>query len=329
MNATPVELLFKAIDESATILKQELDISYLEALADSGENIFQDEVVEAVHVSELAKKKLNKLYYEINKMAFSREDMRKAFQLACLKGMRENVQPNHQMTPDTIGIFLSYLIGKFMENTSAFTLLDPAIGTGNLVTTVLNHLEHSAIETFGVDVDDLLLKLCYVSANLQEHSLHLFNQDSLEHLLVDPVDVVICDLPVGYYPNDVRANDYELKAETGHSYAHHLFIEQSYRHTKDGGYLFFIIPNGLFESPEAPKLHSFIKDNLDIQALIQLPESMFKNKNASKSIFVLQKKKDGVKPPKEVLLANLPSLSNKQAMQSIISKIDLWIKENK
>ncbi len=40
------------------------------------------------------------------------------------------------------------------------------------------------------------------------------------------MDAVVCDLPVGYYPNEEVALDYELCAAEGMSYAHHLFIEQ-------------------------------------------------------------------------------------------------------
>ncbi|HRF77540.1 MAG TPA: PDDEXK nuclease domain-containing protein, partial [Chitinophagales bacterium] len=43
--------------------------------------------------------------------------------------------------------------------------------------------------------------------------LELFHQDSLEPLFIDPVDTVICDLPVGYYPNDEGAEAFELKAD--------------------------------------------------------------------------------------------------------------------
>ena len=56
-----------------------------------------------------------------------------------------------------------------------------------------------------------------------------------------------------------------LKADKGHSYAHHLFIEQSIRYIKEGGYLFFLIPNGLFESEQAQKLHEYLKKNVYIQ----------------------------------------------------------------
>ncbi|WP_406686459.1 class I SAM-dependent methyltransferase [Rossellomorea vietnamensis] len=325
---SPVESLFGIIDETATLLKDELACSYLEAVAETGENLFQGDVLQE-EVSELTKKRLNKKYDEVNFSQLENENIRKAFQFAILKGMKENVQPNHQMTPDSLGLFISYLVNKFTAGTNKLTVLDPAIGTGNLLTTVLNQMPGKETQSIGVEIDEVLIKLAYVGADLQKHPLQLFNQDSLEPLFIDPVDLVLCDLPIGYYPNDLRAQDYELKADEGHSYAHHLFIEQSLKHTKDGGYLFFIVPNGLFESPHSAQLQGYLKEKADIQGFLQLPLSLFKNKNSAKSILILQKKKEGIKPPKEVLLAQLPSLSNQRALQDILSKIDQWLAQNK
>ncbi|KPL57986.1 class I SAM-dependent methyltransferase [Rossellomorea vietnamensis] len=325
---SPVESLFGIIDETATLLKDELACSYLEAVAETGENLFQGDVLQE-EVSELTKKRLNKKYDEVNISQLENENIRKAFQFAILKGMKENVQPNHQMTPDSLGLFISYLVNKFTADMNKLTVLDPAIGTGNLLTTVLNQMPGKETESIGVEIDEVLIKLAYVGADLQKHPLQLFNQDSLEPLFIDPVDLVLCDLPIGYYPNDLRAQDYELKADEGHSYAHHLFIEQSLKHTKDGGYLFFIVPNGLFESPHSAQLQGYLKEKADIQGFLQLPFSLFKNKNSAKSILILQKKKTGIKPPKEVLLSQLPSLSNQRALQDILSKIDQWLVQNK
>jgi site-specific DNA-methyltransferase (adenine-specific) len=140
---------------------------------------------------------------------------------------------------------------------------------------------------------------------------------------------VIADLPVGYYPNDLRAADYQLKSDDGHSYSHHLFIEQSVRHTNPGGYLFFLVPNGLFESDQAPQLHEYIKDHLFIQGLLQLPTSIFKNKSSAKGILILQKKGENIQPPKQALLVNLPSLSNAYEMDNILTKMEKWFQENK
>ncbi|WP_312470001.1 class I SAM-dependent methyltransferase [Neobacillus sp.] len=326
MKISPVEQLFTLFNETALILQEEISCSYLEALAETGENLFQGSILQA-ELSELTVKRLKKQYQEIQLEKYSNEEIRKALQLVILKGMKENVQPNHQMTPDSVGMLVGYLVEKFMKQPS-FRLLDPAVGTGNLLTTVLNHL-HKKVSSIGVEIDDILIKLAYINANLQEHPVQLFNQDSLEPLFIDPVDAVIADLPVGFYPNDVRAADYQLKANVGHSFAHHLFIEQSVRHILPGGYLFFLVPSSLFESEQALLLHEFIKEHVIVQGLLQLPESMFKNKASAKSIFVLQKKGDAILPPKQALLVNLPNLSNVVEMDKILLKMDKWFQENK
>lgn len=326
--ATPVERLFTLFDETAKILQDELQCTYLEAVAETGENVFHGDVLQE-EVSEVNAKRLKKQYTDIQLERFTNEEIRKAFQLAVLKGMKEYTQPHHQMTPDAVSLFISYLVNQFTRKHLALTILDPAVGTANLLTTVLNHLKGKQTKSYGVDVDDVLIKLAYVNANLQKHPIQLFNQDGLQPLFVELADVVVCDLPVGYYPHKENASRFVLKAEEGHSYAHHLFIEQSLYYTKEGGYLFFLIPNTLFSSDQAAKLHEFIKEHAVIQGLLQLPLSMFKTEQAAKSIFILQKKGENVKAPKKALLVELPRFSNKQAMQAMMRKIDEWVTEEK
>ena len=327
MKISPVEELFTVMDQSALILQEELSCTYLEAIAETGENLFHGSILQS-ELNELTKKKLAKLYQQIQLSKYQNEELRKAYQLVILKGMKQNVQANHQMTPDSVGMLVGYLVNRFIEN-STFTILDPAVGTGNLLTTILNQLSGKTVDAVGVDIDDLLIKLAYVNANLQKQTIELFNQDSLEPLYVDPVDAVVCDLPIGHYPNDVRVSDYQMRIEKGQTYAQHLFIEQSTRYVKAGGYLFFVIPNGLFESEQATKLHEYIKEHLIVQGIIQLPESMFKSKQIAKSIFILQKKGEGILPPKQALLVQLPTLSNSEAMSKILEKIEEWFGENK
>lgn len=328
MKPSPVEELFNEFDETAQLLQEELSCTYLDALGETGENFFEGKVLQE-EISEVSLKRLSKHYREFNPDKFDKETIRKAYQLAILKGMKMNVQPNHQMTPDAVGMFVSYLVGKFTKDQKEFTLLDPAVGTGNLLYTILNQLTDRKIASFGVEIDETLIRLAYAGANLQEHEMQFFNQDSLEPLFIDPTDVVVSDLPVGYYPNDIRAAEYELKADEGHAYAHHLFIEQSISHVKEGGYLFFIVPNNLFVSKEAPKLNVYLKEHVHIQGLIQLPLSMFKNESAAKSILVLQKQKEGLKAPKKALLVQLPKLSDFDATRSVMNQMDEWFKEEK
>ena len=260
----------------------------------------------------------------------TKEDMRKAIQIAILKGMRKNTQPNHQMTPDTLGLLVSYFVEQFYDKELAngtISVADLALGTGNLLFTLMNALE-GKIEATGVEVDELLIRLAAATGDLTQQPVTLYRQDALESLLVDPVDAIVCDLPVGYYPNEEVAIDYELCAAEGMSYSHHLFIEQAMKHTKEGGYLFFLAPATLFESEQAKDLHKFIKKHAWIQAVIQLPESMFSSRAHEKSILILQKQGAELKAPREVLLAKVPNMTNKQALAMFFEKVQMW-KENK
>src|SRR4051812_34759267 len=137
-------------------------------------------------LSEWTVKRLKKIYEDIKITKYTKEDIRKSFQLAILKGMKESAQPNHQMTPDSIGMLVGYLLHKLVKETT-YRLMDPAVGTGNLLTAAMNQEMDKTIEGVGIDIDDLLIKLAYINANLQEHPIDLFNQDSLEPLFVEPV----------------------------------------------------------------------------------------------------------------------------------------------
>ncbi|MCP8967455.1 class I SAM-dependent methyltransferase [Ectobacillus ponti] len=324
-----VEELFSILDTTALILRKDMDLTYLEALVETGSNIFEQDIQQK-HLMSSAQERLKREYRKLENKQYKSEDMRKAFQLCLLKGMKNGVQANHEMTPDAVGMFVSYLFNRFFAGQSGLRVLDPAVGTGNLLTTLFNHREDgTAMSGYAVEADELLLRLAFMNADLQQHEIECFHGDALAPLYIDPVDAVVCDLPVGYYPNEERAQEYRLRAEKGMSYAHHLFIEQSIRHTKEGGYLLFLVPNFLFESDQADQLRSFLRDTCHIQGLLQLPVSLFKNEQNAKSIFVLQKKGPQTKAPKQALLAELPKFSNAQAMQSMMLQIQEWFKVNK
>ncbi|HSI67061.1 MAG TPA: class I SAM-dependent methyltransferase, partial [Planococcus sp. (in: firmicutes)] len=283
MNSS-MEKIFTTIDNRTTEIQQEQGLSYLESLLVTTEN-WLDGIIQP-------------------EQANGKEDIRKAIQLAVLKGMKEHVQPHHQMTPDALGLLVGYLVELFVKDKQA-TVLDPAVGTGNLLFTVMNYLD-GQITGAGVELDDLLIRLASNIGNLVEQPVTLYLQDALQPLLIDPVDAVVSDLPVGFYADEENAATFELQAEEGMSYAHHLFIEQSLKHTKEGGFLFFIVPKALFESPLAGQLHDYLKKTAHIQAVMELPENLFKNETHAKGILVLQKRKEGVRPPREVLLARVP-----------------------
>ena len=325
---TNVESIYELITSTAKVIQEELGMTEMEAIAETGENWFHNAVLQE-ELSELAVKRLKKSYHDLPLEQFAKEDIRKGWQLAVLKSMRTNVQANHQMTPDAIGFLFAYLLEKFTKKQDTLAITDLAVGTGNLMFSCLNSLDKKEIHATGVEVDETLIRLAYCGANLIGHPIQFLHQDSLQSLFINPADAVICDLPIGYYPNEQRAAEFTLKSENGMSYAHHLLIEQSFTYSKEGAYLFFLVPNDLFNTIEAKALHQFINDEGYIQGMIQLPESLFQSKQSAKSILILQKKGKDIKAPKQVLLVNMPKLSDRAATASMLNKIDTWIKEEK
>src|SRR5690625_1167335 len=241
--------------------------------------------------------------------------------------MKGNTQQQHLMTPEAVALLVGYLAEKFMKKHESVRLFDPACGTANLLTTVMGHID-KPMTAFASEVDPTLTRLAVAYANLLEKNIEFFQQDSLRPFLIDPVDIVVADLPVGYYPDDEQAKKFELKASEGHSYAHHLFIEQSLYYTKDGGYLILIVPHFLFDSDQSDQLHRFLQKYTEIVSVIQLPESAFVSKEQAKSILVLRKKSEHVTPINQPMLVDMPSFSDTQAMENILVQMNDWFKTN-
>ena len=256
----------------------------------------------------------------------TKEEIRRGIQLAVLKGMKEQAQPNHQMTPDAIGMLIGHFANKLMQHKEQVTLLDPAAGTGNLLFTVMNAVGDKATAT-SVEIDELLVRLSAITAELLEQPVRFFVQDALRPLLVDPVDLVVCDLPVGYYPDDDNAISFEMMPAEGHAFAHHLFIEQSMNHLKEGGYALFLTPASLFESDQSAELHRYLKKSAVIRAVLQLPASLFRSVSHEKSVFILQKPYAEMKAKPDVLLSKVPNMSDKLAMSRFLEQIEDWVSE--
>src|SRR5690625_2212947 len=241
--------------------------------------------------------------------------------------MKGNTQQQHLMTPEAVALLVGYLAEKFMKKHESVRLFDPACGTANLLTTVMGHLDQPTT-AFASDVDPTLTRLAVAYANLLEMNIEFFQQDSLRPFLIDRVDLVVADLPVGYYPDNAQAVKFELKAAEGHSYAHHLFIEQSIYYIKECGYAILIVPHFLIDSDQFDQLHRFLQKYTEIISVIQLPESAFVSKDQAKSILVLRKKSEDVKRINQPMLVDMPSFSDTKAMEDILAQMNEWFKTN-
>ncbi|NBJ69013.1 MULTISPECIES: class I SAM-dependent methyltransferase [Clostridia] len=326
MKKSNVETLYEWMDELTGTIQEHMNETYLDSLIYAMEIIFHREVT--LEFEAQLSSKLEKLLQVKSIEAFTIEEIRKANQLAILKGMKGTTQAQHMMTPETVALIIAYLSGKLMEDQKEIRIFDPASGTGNLLTTVYSQLSQVK-QAYASEIDPTLIQLAAWNANMQKQQIEFFHQDSLQPFLLDPVDLIVADLPVGYYPDDIRSSNFELQAKEGHSYAHHLFIEQSLNYTIAGGHLLFVIPEFLFESDQAEQLKQFLHKHAHIVGILSLPDTAFQSDKHRKSIFILQKKGHHTTTPKQPLLVKMPSFSNTNAMGDILDQINNWFQTYK
>ena len=139
MKISTVEELFTIINRTALLIQEEISCTYLEALAETGENLFQGTILQE-ELSDKNKKHLEELYSQVELSKFENEELRKAYQLVILKGMKENVQANHQMTPDAVGMLIAYLVNKLVNRPSFTSTRSSCRDREIFLTTVLNQL---------------------------------------------------------------------------------------------------------------------------------------------------------------------------------------------
>lgn len=318
LQTTRVSELFNILDNAALILRKMHGSSYLEALCRAGEQIVEGHIDDSP-----IKHRLEALYANFFHEGMTAEDVRRAFQLAVLKGIKQSDHTYYDMTPDVLVLFIGHMAKLLISTRPAF-ILDPAVGTANLLTGVLNQLDNEAVVACGVETDDHILRLAYTNANLQQRTLQFLHQDGLKPILQQPADLVVCDPPVGLYPDKESAQNFQLNGIGGQAYTHFLFIEQGLNAAKEAGYLLYIIPNRLFSDDQEKTFYHYLSENAVVLALLQLPLSLFQNPQAAKSILLLQKRGAGVRVPKQTLLAELPEFSNESAMRAFIGQMDRW-----
>lgn len=334
MSQTNIELGFEYMSESVMILQQKLETSFFDAYIENGENILDNGKVRVIDnvPSPVDVEKLEKLYQEISKLDLSKEDKRKITQLTLLKGLQEEpLQANHQLTPDSIGFLFVYIIEQLMKDKKESVVIgDLSVGMGNLLYTILANLSLAGFTSsgIGVDTDELLVQIAAIDKNWIDLDVSLIHKDSLSDLPIDPLDVVVGDLPIGFYTNDEQAKNFTTSVAEGHSYAHHLLMEQSMNYVTNDGVGLFLLPNNFLETEQAPALTKWLKESVYVQSILRLPTSLFSQESLGKSIVLLQHKGEHAKQAKEVLVAEIPSLKDSESVMNFVSQFRQWSEDN-
>lgn len=252
---------------------------------------------------------------QLRELQLTKLEWQKVYQFALVKGAKEmHLQANHQLTPDAIGYIINFMIETLTSATS-LSILELGSGTGNLAETLLTGLQDKELTYTGFEVDDLMIDLSASIADVMQTSAQFLQIDAVRPQVIDPVDILLSDLPVGYYPDDEIAKRSAVGSQLEHTYAHHLLMVQGFKYLKTGGYAIFVAPSDLLSSPQADLLKKWLQDYARVAAVITLPEDVV-TENNSKAIFVLQKSAQGKGP----FIFPLTSLTNPKIVQTFMTQ---------
>lgn len=256
----------------------------------------------------------------LRELHLTSEEWRQVYQFLLLKGAQtDKLQPNHQFTPDSIGFILLFLI-EVLTDKDELEVIEIGSGTGNLALTLLSHSQKS-LKYLGIELDDLLIDLAASAAELTNLPLTLIQGDAVRPHFLQMSDVILSDLPVGYYPDDSIASRYEVASPHGHTYAHHLLMEQSLKYLKPDGLAIFLAPTDLLTSPQASLLKKWLSQKATIQAVITLPEHLFAGQQNGKSIVVLRQQTDQTA---ETFVYPLTNLKSREALAQFMAALTDW-----
>lgn len=336
MTIKKVEESFSRNLTAVQLLQNALSSSFIDAYVEHVENLVDDYQVRVIDgvPDEQSVKRLQEIYQQLATEQLTPEEIRKVSQLVLLKGTQtEPLQPNHQLTPDGIGFLFIYLIEQlYPRKEKPLTILDVTVGMGNLLLTIINNLRiagYQSIKGVGVDNDETLLGVAAATSSWMGETLTLFHQDGLQAMLLEPMDVAVADLPVGYYPDDKRASEFMMSVSQEHSYAHHLLMEQSMRYVKESGYGLFLLPTNFLQTDQSHVVKKWLQERVFLQGIIELPDELFKKDTSRKSIVIVQNRNEHTNQVPEVLLAKLGSLSNPKSIQAFFTQFETWLQENK
>ena len=261
---------------------------------------------------------------KLKALKLSKEEWRRAYQFLLMKAAQtEPLQANHQFTPDSIGFILTFLIDQLSKK-EHIDILEIGSGMGNLAETILNNTQKN-VDYLGLELDDLLIDISASIADVMDAKVSFVQGDAVRPQVLKESDVIISDLPVGFYPDDSIAARYEVASTQDHTYAHHLLMEQSLKYLKSGGYAIFLAPNDLLTSSQSDLLKKWLQKHAQIVAMIALPESLFGNAAYAKTIFVLKKQDEQAVQP---FVYALSDLQNQADLLTFSEKFQNWSQES-
>lgn len=293
-----IEQFYDCVDESVKYMYENLRFDYLTGLIETCNNILEQDVLQK-NLDDEQVEFLEKLYKKIPDANV--EEVRLAMQYLVLNAFKEVRLKNGDLTPDTIAYFMSYICGKLVKKENPI-ILDPLVGSANLLTCVANNLGSNNI--FGMDNNDVMIKIAKIVCNMQDYDAQLMYGDTLESQYCD-FDLLVSDVP-----------EYEFDG----LYFPFEFVSYHIDSLKDDGYMVLSVPVDFLLRNDSKVYRDKINEKMTMIGMIELPNNIFKTSKV-KVIIILKKK---VIKLEDFLMVKINDFEDQDSMHNILNKIEEW-----
>lgn len=302
MDSKNIDIFYDYIDEASLLIYQDARISYLASLVRAIDGLvgnLNDNMLSMETID-----KLDKIYDTLAKVNFLNEEVRIAFELLVIKGLKDSsIYPLDIITPDAIGYIFSNIINRYAKDDDE--ILDIGLGTGNLLYTISNYSKMK-LNLIGIEKEELLCEIARVSAEAQAIDVNIYCNDALDGF-GHKVDLIIGDIV-----NDDKEG-----------YLPYKLLNTYINNLEEDGIFAILVSNDFFAQKEL----NYFRTNFigSLLGLIVLPDTMFKSEDKKKSILIGSKKKID----DDLLIVNFPSLKDGAKVKETIEIINEWIEKLK
>lgn len=182
----------------------------------------------------------------------------------------------------------------------SITILDPAVGDGELLVEMFNIRQDTSDTYIGVDVDEVALNNTRIRLAEIGIDSFLFNTDALSpksnqyidgwdyikyRSYIDEIDCIISNPPWGA---EISIDPKELstfKTATGQYDIYDLFIENSLDILRIGGVYAFIVPDSIFRKEHSP-IRKILLETTSIKLIARMGEFFFEGVNTPVSVII-------------------------------------------
>ena len=209
-------------------------------------------------------------------------------------------------TPPIVSAFLAQLVTSLVSGNRPVSCLDPALGDGALLHSLLGLLRKRQVCCFsGVDIDENAIEAAAQSFINSGIRTVFKATDALKPLGVDPYiegwksfqsvaqvdgfDLIVCNPPWGADLSSYSNLADSFSCATGQFDIYDVFIELIVNLLKDSGIYGLILPDSVF-SKEHLRSRRLLLEKTTITHIVKLGESFFSDVNSSVSIIVGRKK---------------------------------------